>query len=114
VPSRAQILANPNRYLWNNHGIWFLALTVYPTAYTKERLRFSLCTRDLIVARQRRDFLLRLPSQRLMEYKRDLVIALFLSGGAQRAPETIAFEAAEVEYLFNGSPALANEVWLSP
>lgn len=46
---------NPNHHLWNNHGTWFLHYTVHPTPYTKERIRRSLGTRDLQVARERRD-----------------------------------------------------------
>lgn len=46
---------NPNHHLWNNNGTWFLHYTVYPTAFTKERIRRSLGTKDLSIARQRRD-----------------------------------------------------------
>jgi hypothetical protein len=46
---------NPNHHLWNNHGTWFLHYTIYPTPYTKERVRRSLGTRDLNIARARRD-----------------------------------------------------------
>jgi hypothetical protein len=41
--------------LWNNHGTWFLHYTVHPTPLTKERIRRSLGTKDLAVARRRRD-----------------------------------------------------------
>ena len=34
--------SNPNHHLWNNNGTWFLHYTVYPTAFTKERIRRSL------------------------------------------------------------------------
>ncbi len=52
---------NPNHHLWNNHGTWFLHYTVHPTPFTKERIRRSLGTKDLDVARERRDsFLARL------------------------------------------------------
>lgn len=47
--------ANPNHHLWNNNGTWFLHYTVYPTAFTKERIRRSLGTKDVAVARERRD-----------------------------------------------------------
>jgi hypothetical protein len=47
--------ANPNHHLWNNHGIWFLHYTCYPTPVTKERVRRSLRTRCLEEARRRRD-----------------------------------------------------------
>jgi hypothetical protein len=46
---------NPNHHLWNNHGTWFLHYTVYPTPFTKERVRRSLGTPQLDVARERRD-----------------------------------------------------------
>lgn len=46
---------NPNHHLWNNHGTWFLHYTVHPTPFTKERIRRSLGTKDLVLARERRD-----------------------------------------------------------
>jgi hypothetical protein len=46
---------NPNHHLWNNHGTWFLHYTVHPTPFTKERIRRSLGTKDLDIARSRRD-----------------------------------------------------------
>lgn len=46
---------NPNHHLWDNHGTWFLHYTVHPTPVTKERVRRSLGTTDLGVARERRD-----------------------------------------------------------
>ena len=46
---------NPNHHLWNNNGTWFLHYTVYPTPFTKERIRRSLGTKDVKVARERRD-----------------------------------------------------------
>ena len=46
---------NPNHHLWNNNGTWFLHYTVYPTPFTKERIRRSLGTKDLAIARERRD-----------------------------------------------------------
>ena len=46
---------NPNHHLWNNHGTWFLHYTIHPTAFTKERIRRSLGTKDLAIARERRD-----------------------------------------------------------
>ena len=47
--------ANPNHHLWNNNGTWFLHYTVYPTPFTKERIRRSLGTKCLTTARERRD-----------------------------------------------------------
>ena len=46
---------NANHHLWNNHGTWFLHYTVHPTPFTKERIRRSLGTKDVAVARERRD-----------------------------------------------------------
>ena len=46
---------NENHHLWNNHGTWFLHYTVHPTPFTKERIRRSLGTKDITVARDRRD-----------------------------------------------------------
>ena len=46
---------NPNHHLWNNHGTWFVHYTIHPTRSTKERIRRSLGTRDLFVARELRD-----------------------------------------------------------
>jgi hypothetical protein len=46
---------NRNHHLWNNHGTWFLHYTVHPTPFTKERVRRSLGTPLLDVARERRD-----------------------------------------------------------
>jgi hypothetical protein len=46
---------NRNHHLWNNHGTWFLHYTVHPTPFTKERVRRSLGTPLLAVARERRD-----------------------------------------------------------
>ena len=46
---------NPNHHLWDNHGTWFLHYTIHPTPFTKERIRRSLGTKDIQVARERRD-----------------------------------------------------------
>ncbi len=46
---------NPNHHLWNNHGTWFLHYTVHRTPFTKERIRRSLGTKDIKIARERRD-----------------------------------------------------------
>lgn len=47
--------ANQNHHLWNNNGTWFLHYTVYPTPFTKERIRRSLGTKDVKTAREHRD-----------------------------------------------------------
>ena len=46
---------NPNHHLWNNNGTWFIHYTVYPDAFTAERVRRSLKTRSLAEARHLRD-----------------------------------------------------------
>lgn len=51
--------ANPNHHLWNNNGTWWFHCTVHRPDYTKERIRRSLETSDLTVAKQRRDLHLR-------------------------------------------------------
>ena len=55
LPSIRIKAENPNHHLWNNHGTWFLHYTVHPTPFTKERIRRSLGTKDLVTARRRRD-----------------------------------------------------------
>jgi hypothetical protein len=46
---------NANHHLWNNNGKWWCHLTLHHPDYTSERRRLPLNTRDLDVARQRRD-----------------------------------------------------------
>jgi hypothetical protein len=48
-------MPNPNHHLWNNNGVWFINYTVYPTPFTKERIRRSMQTKDIEIARERRD-----------------------------------------------------------
>jgi hypothetical protein len=55
VPSIRIREENPDHHLWNNHSTWFLHYTVHPTPITKERIRRSLGTKDVVVARQHRD-----------------------------------------------------------
>ena len=48
--------ANPNHHLWKQQRKrGFLHYTVYPTPFTKERIRRSLGTKDVKLARERRD-----------------------------------------------------------
>jgi len=49
---------NPNHHLWNNNGTWFIHYVVHPTPFTKERIRHSLRTKSLAVARAQRDAIL--------------------------------------------------------
>jgi hypothetical protein len=46
---------NPNHHLWDNHGTWWIHYTVHPTPWTQRRVRRSLGTSDLDVARRQRD-----------------------------------------------------------
>jgi len=50
--------SNLNHHLWNNNGTWWVHYTVYPTPVTAERRRKSLKTKNIIVARLRRDKIL--------------------------------------------------------
>ena len=50
--------SNPNHHLWNNRGTWWCHFTLHKPDYTAERIRVSLRTHDLEVARDRRDQLL--------------------------------------------------------
>lgn len=49
---------NPDHHLWNNRGTWWCHFTLHRADYTAERVRVSLRTRDVAVARGRRDELL--------------------------------------------------------
>ena len=49
---------NPNHHIWRNNGTWYAAYTVLTSPLTAERVRTSLKTKDVAVARQRRDKLL--------------------------------------------------------
>lgn len=51
-------IANPNHHIWNNNGTWWCHYTVHHDDYTKERVRVSLGTNDVQIARALRDFLL--------------------------------------------------------
>lgn len=45
---------DPNHHLWRNGRLWWVAFTVH-RGHLQERLRFSLRTDDVVVARRRRD-----------------------------------------------------------
>jgi hypothetical protein len=49
---------NPNHNIWNNNGTWWCHYTVHKDDYTKERVRVSLGTNDVKIARALRDFLM--------------------------------------------------------
>ena len=46
--------ADPNHHLWRNGRLWWIAFTVH-RGHKQERIRFSLGTPDVDVARWRRD-----------------------------------------------------------
>ncbi len=49
---------NPNHLLWNNHGVWWIHYTIYPTPWTQRRVRRNLKTRVVEEARRLRDAVL--------------------------------------------------------
>jgi hypothetical protein len=49
---------NPNHHLWFNNGCWWVHCTVHLPNHTAARLRRSLRTADVTVARARRDALI--------------------------------------------------------
>ena len=54
---------NPNHNIWNNNGTWWAHYTVHNDDYTKERVRVSLGTDDVQIARALRDFILQATPQ---------------------------------------------------
>jgi hypothetical protein len=54
--------ADPDHHLWRNGRLWWIAFTVH-RGHQQERVRLSLGTDDLFVARARRDALLALFAQ---------------------------------------------------
>ena len=52
--------ADPNHHLWRNGRLWWAAFTVIYDGWRQERVRVSLKTADVEIARHRRDGLLRL------------------------------------------------------
>lgn len=51
---------NPDHHLWNNNGTFWCHFTVHLPDFTKQRLRLSLGTADVLHARRLRDALLAL------------------------------------------------------
>jgi hypothetical protein len=47
-----------NHHLWNNNGTWWCHFTLHSARGTKQRVRRSLRTHDLSLARKKRDLLL--------------------------------------------------------
>lgn len=50
--------ANPDHHIWNNNGTYWCHYTVHNEDYTKQRVRVSLGTKDIEIARALRDFLM--------------------------------------------------------
>lgn len=46
---------NSDHHIYNNNGTFWIHYTVYPTPNTAERVRKSLKTKDIKVARRRRN-----------------------------------------------------------
>ena len=46
---------NSDHHIYSNNGTYWIHYTVYPTSITKERVRKSLKTKDIKVARRRRN-----------------------------------------------------------
>lgn len=63
--------AGTDHHLWWNNGTLWIAFVVIRDGYRQERVRLSLGTSDLVVARRRRDAILREWAQRM-----DCVLAL--------------------------------------
>ena len=49
---------NPDHNIWNNNGTWWCHYTVHNNDYTKRRVRVSLGTKDVAIARALRDFIM--------------------------------------------------------
>ena len=49
---------NPNHNIWNNNGTYWCHYTVHNADYTKQRVRVSLGTKDVEIARALRDFIM--------------------------------------------------------
>jgi hypothetical protein len=47
--------SNQNHHLWCNNGTWWIHYTLHLPDYTIRRVRESLRTRDVVIARHRRD-----------------------------------------------------------
>jgi len=47
-----------NHHLWRNRRTWWIAFTILHDGYRQERVRRSLGTRDVALARARRDELM--------------------------------------------------------
>ena len=52
---------NPDHHIWNNNGTYWCHYTIHNDDYTKQRVRVSLGTNDVKIARALRDFLMQAP-----------------------------------------------------
>jgi hypothetical protein len=52
---RSRWQPNPDRFIWNNNGTYWLRWTPYDPVYKQARLAASLGTADLEEARRKRD-----------------------------------------------------------
>jgi len=59
---------NPNHNIWNNNGTWWCHYTVHNDDYTKKRVRVSLGTDDVAIARALRDFLMQVTQDGTISY----------------------------------------------
>ena len=59
-PSSGRFRDNQNHHIYDNRGTLLVHCTVHRPDYTKHRVRVSLRTKDMAVARRRRDFAMRL------------------------------------------------------
>jgi len=50
---------DPDHHLWRNGRLFWVAFTIHLPGWTKDRIRLSLGTADIVEARRRRDQLLR-------------------------------------------------------
>ena len=55
---RVKTNTNLNHNIWNNNGTWWAHYTVHHDDYTKQRVRVSLGTDDVEIARALRDFIM--------------------------------------------------------
>ena len=62
--TRRQKPAGPNHNLWNNNGTWWFHGTFHLADGTAQRARLSLGTRDIEVARRKRDRLIKAMDQK--------------------------------------------------
>ena len=67
---------NQNHHLFNNNGTWWMHWTEHLPDFTKRRVRVSLGTKDVGIARARRDAAL-----------------AWLTGGPMPAPQDLALAA---------------------